>query len=693
MIKKLLTAGMTLALLWGCYVAYGHGFDLVVHQFRTYRSREKGGFDIHPSRNKQRTIALARESFGPKHWSVTSDQPFTYYSPDRGFWMYSLDVKEIQEEDGVRYDGKRLKMKPFAMIIESKDGRKHQTLTADRATLDLSQPISLSSKQGNDAMKVTHALIEGNVCIRDDHGTPMNLSDDMNIGPMTHLVFDEEKQQFTTDSQFVMRDAELTAIGEGMVLQMRKKDPNELAAGQSSGSEAEYLILKKSVRVTVRDVGNSGVLASSGPARKSREITVAAGKKGQAGVKKEPSPLVIMSEGLMRIDFAEAAIPVLVGPPEPPTPTKVRFERNVVALMIHPGGDPDQLNCDTLKLTLIPAEKPAEPKPGKPQAVEVAARSDGRADPDRAVLGAIVGVLALVAPDAGSSPAEGSSPFGNLTLQKAHAIGHAVWLQLREQESKVLCNELIHERRAPYEPDRTYFRGDATRQVWLEKIDRDPVEADDAKTAKTVNGSPAKRPKKGKISGVTHVVTVDVTLFDMGGGSMDLSDIVARGPGKLETRPDLKEPVEQIAIWQDELTVQNFLGPDSQLLQKKVTLTGSRPSFVDSVKKTSIDSAQIIYVWLKPKPSSKPKETSPATAPDGDAARTPATGQDAFAVASAPAGDAQAANQAKNDTGMGLSLGGGGLQIEHLQAFVDVHFLAPGKKMDARGARYALRRP
>ena len=41
------------------------------------------------------------------------------------------------------------------------------------------------------------------------------------------------------------------------------------------------------------------------------------------------------------------------------------------------------------------------------------------------------------------------------------------------------CNELIYERRSPYEPDMTYFRGDVTRPMWLEKVDREPVEPDD----------------------------------------------------------------------------------------------------------------------------------------------------------------------------------------------------------------------
>ena len=63
-------------------------------------------------------------------------------------------------------------MKPFAMIFESATARSTQTLTADRATLDMNQPVGLSSRQGSESMKIMHALIEGNVRIRDDRGTP-----------------------------------------------------------------------------------------------------------------------------------------------------------------------------------------------------------------------------------------------------------------------------------------------------------------------------------------------------------------------------------------------------------------------------------------------------------------------------------------------------------------------------------------
>ena len=292
----------------------------------------------------------------------------------------------------------------------------------------------------------------------------------------------------------------------------------------------------------------------------------------------------------------------------------------------------------------------------RPAQTGAAAQSDANGE----IVGALAGVLSPLVTGAATTPRSSSGAFGNLTLQKAHATGHAVWLQLREQGAKVRCSQLIHERRAFYrQPDRTYFGGAETKPIWLEKIDREAAQAGEI----------------AKVTGVTHVMTLDATLYDMGGG-LDLSDIVARGPGKLESRPDIKEPVERIAVWQDILTIQNVLGPESQLVQKRVTLTGTRPYFVDVVKKASIDAGEQIIVWLKPKPQPKDKATGLAAA-DASAA-TPAS--DPLSVANAIADDVQASGKATP----GSDIAGGGLQIERLQAFRDAHFRAPGKKMEAR---------
>ena len=86
-------------------------------------------------------------------------------------------------------------------------------------------------------------------------------------------------------------------------------------------------------------------------------------------------------------------------------------------------------------------------------------------------------------------------------LERAHATGHAVWLYLPADGVKLRCNELIHLHRAPYKPDLTYFRGDLTRPLELEKVDL--VQEVDS-------------PDRGKLKSVTHIWTVDATMYDKG---------------------------------------------------------------------------------------------------------------------------------------------------------------------------------
>lgn len=725
MLKKILKVGTTFFILLGCYWGYVHAFDLVRRQFQTQR------FDgniraAHNPRSRQEAQDLARLAFGPNHWTVTNELPYAYYNSQRGFWMYWQEYEEIQEENGVRYDGKRIRMHPFVMIGRSGDGKDIWTQTCDTAILDLNQPLGLSGKQQNsEGIKVEHALFEGDVWIRDNRGTPEDKADDLKVGPMTYVDYDEAKRLITTESHVHIEDADQTTDGDGLEILLRKPDPN-LAVSQNSSSSgfagAEYAILRKNVRVVMRDVGNSGIFAGSGPqpsparrpagAPTTVDPTVQAtakdpaGKDGKAAKAPEPVPLYVQSDGLMRIDFPPDPIPVAVGPPAPPAPTLVRFERKVVALHGRLDDEPNQLDCDTLRLTLVP---PSEaPAPGKGQAGKKAAADAAGPNPAAPSSTPPSGAATVAANDPASSPGDGKagpgagkaghppaagesdssskkgSLFGNLTLQKAHATGHVVWLQLRKQSAKVRCTELIHERCMPYRPDSTFFRGDKTRRVWLEKID---YEEDDAPAVADAGRPAPKDPaRKGprKVKSVTHVETISAKLFDRGNG-LDKVDIRAFGPGRLESRPDIGQPVERIADWQDELTIVNLLGADGTLRQKRITLTGTRPFFVDLPKKTSLDAGQEIRVFLKPR-SPMPGEAGAATTAQAGAGQASTThvaarpAGDAFATpAGNPAASGSGGSGAEATTGLG-----GNMQIERLLAYRDVHFKAPSRYMEAR---------
>ncbi len=70
---------------------------------------------------------------------------FRYYSGPRGYWMYAQEMEQIQEENGVKYDGKRIRLKPFLAISTSHDGKKIQTISSDRAVIDLNQALGFNS--------------------------------------------------------------------------------------------------------------------------------------------------------------------------------------------------------------------------------------------------------------------------------------------------------------------------------------------------------------------------------------------------------------------------------------------------------------------------------------------------------------------------------------------------------------------
>ena len=409
----------------------------------------------------------------------------------------------------------------------------------------------------------------------------------------------------------------------------------------------------------------------------------------------------------MQVFLAKPKRAAVVGPPEPPAPTLVQFDRNVVVLRGDPEDRPDQLTCDTLKLTLVPSDKPPVPKATPPATQNTQNASDRSPQPALAQSPASAPApVTRVAPtkdkaetvvqsesssdpspagtnkgpsqsNAGPDATPNAGLFGNLTMQRAHATGHAVWLSLPAQGIKLRCNELIHLKLAP-KPDRTYFRGDLTRPLEIEKVD--VVENEDD-------------PDEVEITSVTHIRCLDATMFDRGNGAnMDAADVVATGPGRLETRPGRDKPVERIAIWQDKLYLQNELGPGGQILRKQILLTGNRPCFIDQAKKASLDSAHLIRVWLIPKPKPAKAPADPTSSPStlaGVAGRGSAGASDL--LASSPQTDrstpnAKGTTKTADSSGPGSSpgLGGGNFDIERLLALRDVHLLAPAKTITAR---------
>src|SRR5262249_30666121 len=160
------------------------------------------------------------------------------------------------------------------------------------------------------------------------------------------------------------------------------------------------------------------------------------------------TPVDLRCVGQMQLDLAKPRLPVRVGPPAPPNPTIAMFDRDVVVLRGKPNQTPDQLNCDHLRLTLLPGDKEKQ-KPAQ--------QVRPGAEPKAAARAVVAGT------DDGS--------LGGLTLRRAEATGHAVWLQSVSQATKTRCNELIYKKLLPEAPDETYLRGDARTKLWVEKLD------------------------------------------------------------------------------------------------------------------------------------------------------------------------------------------------------------------------------
>ena len=194
----------------------------------------------------------------------------------------------------------------------------------------------------------------------------------------------------------------------------------------------------------------------------------------------------------MRLEDAgslpKSKLPVLVGPPAPPAPTLAQFDRNVVVLRGKADDGPDQLTCDTLKLSLVPGEKPAQN-----ETANLPTPTRNRHSRPRAWLKTSPMRNGTAEPKAGDDGNQGL--FGGLTLQRAHATGHAVWLILPNNGIKLRCNEMIHVRQLPFKPDQTYFRGDRTRPVEIVKVD---VEHEDEDEERPIKGRSLRSPISGQ---------------------------------------------------------------------------------------------------------------------------------------------------------------------------------------------------
>ena len=613
MFKKALQIAVSFSLLVGGYAGYTRLFAVATSWLGEGRVGDLTPFPEIDSQTTLRGNQLARDVFGAGHWAGAKDLKLQYYDSTRGFHMFAQNYQRLN-------DGKRLRVWPFALISASKDGASHKSATSDEAIIDLSQPFgSLKSQPGAEPSHVVHAKLVGDVRLRDDKGTLDDLTDDLVVSIPSQIEYDEPTLQITTESDIMLEDPGLKQAGVSMMIQLRRKKPtanpgaSAPVAGSGPGFEAESLHIYKEVHTTVKNVTSNGILPDK-----------------ERPAKAEKTPLDVFADGEMEITLPKPRPPVLVGPPDlerPADPTLVKYRRNV--RVFRGMSRTDQLTCDTLTLTLQPGPKPKDPSGGTP-------------------------VEATSATLAGSpsKPAQ-AGPMSNLTLVKALAQGHDVWLQSEVQGLLVRCVELVYEKHeAEGAPDITYLNGGTRKNLWVEKVDYQ----------KSAGANPT-------IKSILELTSVDATIFDY--GAAGTSKVIARGPGSTRERPARNASVVRTAYWEDEMEMLTWKDGESVMptpkevtarslgsapkkiakgtLRRLITLTG--PSKLEDVKSsTTLDAQRAIVAEFQEAPR---PEKPPALAPG----------------ASPPTSTASA---------------DGSTQIKWLDAYQDAHLVAPSRILTAR---------
>ncbi len=633
MLKKLAMMAATFLGLTAGYFGYSKGFAILSARVAPIRSVPILPDGSPTSRGLLESHELAVAAFGPTHWAASA--AFCYYDRDRGYWIYWNEHVRIG-------DGKTWTFTPIAVITRSKTSNALKTITGKSARVDFNRPIDLA-KPGDEAAHIVHALIQGDVRIRDDKGTA-DIADDTTSDPMDLMVFDEHDEQITSlseEQRVVLRDKGLTASGLGMKMELRRRDPNDPAAG-FEGIKAISLL--RDVIIDVVDVGKSGIVPG-GSRAKPEDAPGPDGKARPAG----PKPGHIQCDGTMTIQMPRTRKPVRVGPPAPADATLADFDRNVIVRQGDPT-DGDRIDCDHLFTILFPREEAAETpnKAEKPAPAKVAA----------------------AAPPAGMSGEDEDEEIGevladegmmsNLTLHYAKATGHAVFLKSPSEGTIARGNELKYFRNLPQKPDVIYFLADRVVDV-----------------VKTEFFSEGK--DKGKPQNVHTIRTVDVTIFQNAPGGPPPS-IVARGPGTLETRAAGKEPVDQFASWRDRLTMVSI--PETE--GREITLVDHPRIWSRTQGEMTADKWIIARMKPKARPPAKPDGSE---TPSDAAGRVEIIAKDGWVPADGPAARTADGKGPENAS----SGAGKGMRIETLHGYENVHLVTvatpgdPSAKPPKRG--------
>lgn len=538
MFRGLVRATAVCGLLVAGYFGYCRGFVLVAASLGAPRTVPIVPADPQPAATQRHAMKLAEAAFGKGHWTCDPKKSYTYYDEARGYWMF---FQNYAPAPGRR----RIDFAPFAVISKSRGKQNLNTIQGTQAWVEFDKPFDLA-KPGDEPAKVVRARIEGEVRVRDDKGTRDNPGDDLTIGPMTWLEYNETTHELTTDSDIELREADIVATGLGARIVLRRPPPAPAPApvaaqpprpaGSSGGFHGVELVeIYKNIHISVENVGRTGIV----PGGKSRGGPGDLTAEGPAEIRMPPP----------RPKDA---------PPAPPDPVIAVFYKNVIVRQGDPQQRPDRLLCDVLTLDLRPA--PEKPK-AEPADAPALAKTDG----------------APAAEAPGTPPAD--DPMGGLALHRAEATGHQVWLESPVQGTTAFGNELHYERHAPESPDLVYFRGD--KETRVEKINY-------ARNDDTV----------GVVESVDHIFTKDVTIYQ-GLNAGEPPTVIAGGPGRFETRPAAGGPPDVTAHWADRLVIRNVVKEPTGEPRRAIVLTGNPQ--VASRTQGTLDARDRIEAYLKPR--------------------------------------------------------------------------------------------
>ncbi|SIO36055.1 RNA polymerase sigma factor, sigma-70 family [Singulisphaera sp. GP187] len=340
-----------------------------------------------PKRSKSQIEAseLAAKAFGPTHWSANPALPVRYSSHKRGYWMYAQEYERLN-------DGKQLRLRPVAIVRKSRNGEALKTVTSDEAIVDLDQPLGVASKSGV-ALKIRHVRFEGNVRFNIGRETTTPGAD-LAIGPLANAEFDETFLTIRSDSDLTIEDRNKRITGSGLSIEHYPDD---------EGGGIKSIKIKKNVHVNVKESVRSKVMPGQPE-----------GVDGQGS----RASLDLRCTGMLLIEWTRPKQGVKVGPPEASKSPFLLLSGAVDVSRPRREQQPDQLNCDELRLDL-------------------------RSDVSRGA-------------GAGTS------------LHELRATGSAVWLRLPGQGITARCNEFIYKKLSPHRADETHLRGDGRNEVWVE---------------------------------------------------------------------------------------------------------------------------------------------------------------------------------------------------------------------------------